>query len=222
MEPDLLIKIFPRLYHMAEHDAWPSIRKHGLLSTTALLDLFGVSGMARVALESAHRPESVTIHDPEHGKAVIRNQKPMDDKGLLRCLKDATPKDWYRILNLKTFFWLDEARLKTLLNARAYRKKAHCVLTVDTRKLVEQYIDRINLSPMNSGCTKPMPHPRSKQTFLPIRDYPFDSWLNKRRDARRSVVELSVDYSVPNIADLTIRAEILDGNGRAELLFDRG
>jgi len=50
MDPELLIKTFPRLYHMADRDAWPSIQRHGLLSTTALLDLFEIHGAQRKAL----------------------------------------------------------------------------------------------------------------------------------------------------------------------------
>src|SRR5260221_1026036 len=160
MDTELLIRTFPRLFHMADRDSWPSIQKHGLLSTTALLDLFQIDGAKRDALESAHRPECVPILHPKFGRAVIRDQKPMSDKGLLRCLRGLTPKDWYRLLNRKVFFWLHEERLETLLNAEAYWDKGHCVLTVDTRKLVEQHLDRIVLSPMNSGCTRPMPFPR--------------------------------------------------------------
>jgi len=213
MEPELLIKTFPRLYHMAERDAWPSIRQHGLLSTTALLDLFEINGAQRTALEEAHRPESVIITHPKYGKATVRDQKPMDDKGLTRCLTGVTPREWYRILNRKTFFWLTEERFRTLIGARAYRKKEHCLIVVDTRKLVEQHMERVYLSPMNSGCTKPMPHPRSKETFLPLRDYPFADWAQKRHHPQKAIVELAVDYSVPNINSMTVRVEIWNANG---------
>jgi hypothetical protein len=42
--PKDLIGRSPRLYHMAEADTWDSIREHGLLSTSALLDLFEIKG----------------------------------------------------------------------------------------------------------------------------------------------------------------------------------
>jgi len=206
MKPELLAEKFPRLFHMADRDAWPSIQKHGLLSTTALLDLFGVSGEQRRALESQHRPECVTIQHPKHGTAVIRDQKPMDDKGLTRCLQGVSPTEWYEILNRRTFFWLTEDRLERLLSAGAYRDKQHCVLTVDTRALVERHLDRITLSPMNSGCTKPMPHPRGRDCFLPVRDYPYDAWAKKRRKID-AVVELVVDYSVPDVAEMVLAVE---------------
>ena len=41
-ELEELLSDCPTLYHMAEDRSWPSIRHRGLLSTTALLDLYGV------------------------------------------------------------------------------------------------------------------------------------------------------------------------------------
>ena len=62
-----LIKYFPRLYHMAEKGTWPSIKKRGLLSTTALLDLYGIKGKEREKIESLRRPDSVRIKHEEYG-----------------------------------------------------------------------------------------------------------------------------------------------------------
>lgn len=206
MQAELLVEKFPRLFHMADQDAWPSIQKHGLLSTTALLDLFEVGGEKRRALESRHRPECVTIQHPGHGAAVIRDQKPMDDKGLTRCLQGVSPTEWYEILNRRTFFWLTEDRLQRLLSAGAYRDRPHCVLTVDTRALVGRHLERITLSPMNSGCTKPMPHPRGRDCFLPVGEYPYEAWAKKRRKLD-AVVELAVDYAVPDVATMVLTVE---------------
>ena len=36
--------LYPPLYHMAAEGSWPSIQRHGLLSTSALLDLYEVCG----------------------------------------------------------------------------------------------------------------------------------------------------------------------------------
>jgi hypothetical protein len=55
--------------------------------------------------DRVHRPESVTITHPAYGSAVIRDQKPMRDSALLKCLdKGLTPADWYRTLNRRVFF----------------------------------------------------------------------------------------------------------------------
>ena len=55
---------YPRLYHMAESGSWCSVREHGLLSTSALLDLFEISGSKRREIESEWRPNIVPIGHP--------------------------------------------------------------------------------------------------------------------------------------------------------------
>src|SRR5258708_33198871 len=127
MEIADLINRFPRLFHMAEPGTWPSIQQHGLLSTCGLLDLFGIKGKERKLIETCQRPESVRISHPEYGSVVIRDQKPLSDKALVKCLQCLTPTEWYKLLNKKVFFWLSEDRLVTLLRALAYRIKSHCV-----------------------------------------------------------------------------------------------
>nr|WP_245677815.1 hypothetical protein [Chondromyces crocatus] len=135
----------------------------------------------------------------------------MDDKGLVRALMDGlTPKAWYELLNGKVFFWLSRARLDTLLQARAYRDKRQTVLTVDTARLLERHAHRTHLSPINSGATKPVPRPRGRDTFLPLSDYPFDSWRAKR-GVRDAVVELTVERGVTDIAELVVHVEEVGG-----------
>ena len=93
---------------MAEFGSWPSIRQHGLLSTSALLDLYEVAGVERAGLEFRHRPECEEIYHDAHGSAVIRDQKPMTDADLRKCLRDGlTPADWYEILNEKGLLLAD-------------------------------------------------------------------------------------------------------------------
>lgn len=207
MSPDEFTRRFPHLYHMAAHDSWAGITRHGLLSTTALLDLFEVHGDQRSTIESQHRPATVTIEHPEHGRAVVRDQKPMSEGALKKCLQGLSPQQWYEILNRKVFFWLSADRLAGLLLARAYRDDRHCVIVVDTTELLERHLGRVTLSPINSGSTIYNPQPRGKDTFLPIDEYPFDTWASKR-GARRAVAELAVEYHVPDLRELVIRADI--------------
>lgn len=202
---------FPFLFHMAERGSWESIARHGLLSTTALLDLFEYTDGQRFSIESQHRPKSVTIKHPVLGTAVIRDQKPMSDSGLQRCLSDCTPEEWYRILNRHVFFWVTKERLLGLLKAQLYRNKEHDVITVDTRGLVAQYGDAIVLSPMNSGCTIPIPHPRSMGIFMPITSFPFTE-RRRTRQKRNALVELAVRYSVPDITRFVVRVERMHGD----------
>ncbi|WP_437659949.1 DUF7002 family protein [Sorangium sp. So ce1182] len=200
---------YPRLYHMAEAGSWPGIMRHGLLSTSALLDLFEVSGPDRDAIESTHRPGSLTITHPMHGAAVIRDQKPMSDKALRRALGGSlSPAEWYRLLNGMVFFWLTEKRLKRLLEAVEYRDKRQTVLTIDTARLLERHGHRVRLSPMNSGNTRPYPHPRGRDTFLPLSEYPFESRRMRRLEP---AVELTVEYSAPDIRDVVLHVEETGG-----------
>ena len=206
-----LLSDCPVLYHMAERGSWPSIRRHGLLSTSALLDLFGVDDETRVALEARRRPQGVVLDHPERGHAVVRDQKPMDDRGLRQCLQDGlTPEDWYRILNARVFFWLTRSRLIRLLTAKPYRDQEHDVLELDAAALVRAYLSQITLSPINSGATKPFPASRGKRTFLPVPDYPYAAWRMKRPKGERAV-ELAVTGGVPDIERFVTRVSVMRG-----------
>ena len=196
MKLERLVSRYPTLYHMAEDGSWESIRRHGLLSTSALLDWFEIEDEERFAIESARRPEILRIEHPEHGSAFIRDNKPMQENVLERCLHGMTPREWYEHLNRRVFFWVDRKRLLKLLGARAYRDRPHLVLEVETSGLLERHAERVSLSPINSGATFALgPAPRGPDTFRRIDDHPN----------RKPVVEVSVDYSVPDIAEFTLR-----------------
>jgi hypothetical protein len=195
-----LIANYPRLYHMAHEGSWPAIRDHGLMSASALLDVYGLKPPDRTALESAKRPESVSLSCKGLPGAVLRDQKPMHDSALKGCLQDGlSPKDWYEILNSKSFFWLSRGRIWRLLQARAYRDKVQTVLTIDSAGLIQEYAPKMWLSPINSGSTLFNPQPRGKGTFGRIQDFPFEQ-RSRTRSLENNVVELVVEYSVPNIA----------------------
>lgn len=208
MELDELIKTHPYLYHMAEKNSWPSIREYGLWSTSALLDHHRIGGQARLAHESQHRPEKTTLTSPHFAPTVLRDQKPMSDSRLQMGLQDGlTPREWYETLNTKTFFWVSEERLMILLKARAYRNEEHDVLTLRTEPLVQAYRDRILLCHMNSGNTFPVPHKRGKDTFVSIESYP----VGPKGRPRKPVVELVVEYGVPDIEQYVVSVRRMRG-----------
>jgi len=198
MDPARLIVRFPRLYHVAELGSWPSILRHGLLSTSALLDLFEVGAPERQRLEAAWRPRSTEIMHPVHGRAVIRDQLPLRPEHRLAGLLDGgiTPEDWYRTLNSFVFFWVDEPHLESLLGARAYRDQAHTVLTLDTARLVERWGEQIRLSSINSGAILRGGARRGPRTFRSVRDH----------DTSR-VVELCVGKGVTDVQPLLLAVE---------------
>jgi len=63
---------WPRLYHMAEAGSWSSIRRHGLLSATAFLDLFEVTGPDRDRIEAARRGHPVVIEQVQGELIPVR------------------------------------------------------------------------------------------------------------------------------------------------------
>ncbi len=200
MTPDEIAERWPRLFHMAEAGSWPSIQRLGLLSTTALLDLFEVEEPARAKLEAQRRPESVEILHPVHGTATVRDNKPINVKVLRRTLVGMSEEDWYRTLNGRVFFWLTTDRLERLRNAPPFRNRPHDILTIDTASLLQRYGEQIELAAINSGAVHPGASiPRGAETFKRIADYP---WATRRGGER--VVELTVPYAVPDITDLVV------------------
>jgi len=212
----------PTLYHMAERGSWPSILKFGLQSTTALLDRYNVTGEARTKLEARRRPERVALKVDSSDSAVLRDQNPMDDSGLLRCLQDGiTPGEWYRTLNSKVFFWLTRDRLFRLTGAAFYRDLEHDVLEIDAKTLIQKYSDKVWLCPINSGCTKPFPATRGKDTFQRLSDYPYRSWKAKKRKHGERVVELAVDYAIPDIGRFVKRVVRMKGLVELDVVFEK-
>lgn len=212
MEVRDLIDKHSLIYHMAEAGTWPSIKKYGLLSTSALLDLYEYSGERRANIESSLRSQSVEICNEKYGRAVIRDQGPLKESLLEKCLQDdMKPIDWYRVLNSMTFFWTTKARLDTLLGARMYRTRVHTVMTVDTATLVDSYIDQIRLSAINSGATVYSPTPRGKFTFKTIYDFPND----------KDPVELAILYAVKDVSRFVIKVEERQFGKPPNVIFER-
>ena len=189
---------YPRLHHMADDGSWPSIRAHGLLSAVALCELYGVAESRRATLLTARRPQAVHLAAPALPGAVLRDQSPMTDGKLRVCLEDGlSPAQWYAVLNARVFFWLDRARLTRLLGARAYRRRAHLVITLDTGSLLAAHSARVRLSPINSGSTLFVPQMRGLATFRCIGDHP----------ASAPAIELTVEDGVPDVAAHVVRLE---------------
>jgi hypothetical protein len=200
---DYLAERWPRLFHLTEAGAWSSIRDGGLLSTSALLDRFEITGARRAAIESARRPDAVHIEHPRHGEAWIQDNRPINETALRRTLVGMTEPEWYRELNRRVFFWLDEARLARLRNAKYHRDRGHDVLVVDTAALLEAHGDRVQLAHLNTGAVRAAAnYPRGVGTFRPIEEYPWPARL--RTAPREPIVELTVRDAVPDLRDLVI------------------
>jgi hypothetical protein len=194
MEIAKLIERYPRLFHMAEAGSWPSIRRHGLLSTSEVVRRSALSRVAKTELCREHRREKIQVDVPGVGVILLRDQKPMEEDRLRQALTDGTtPGEWYELINERVFFWAREERLLGLLTARHYRNLEHDVLTIDTASLMAAHQPRVRLCHMNSGNTFPIPHHRGRNAFVPIEGYP----------ARRSGIP------VKEVVEVTVQSHVL-------------
>lgn len=203
---------------MAEDGSWPSIRKHGLLSTEALVGLFGIRGNRARELLEKRRPESVSLQHPRVGTAVVRDQKPLRESALRAALVGMELVDWYKLLNSLVFFWPTQERLLAMLNARAYRDSPHDVLVIDSGRLVGAYADRIALSPINSGATIYNVVPRGTATFQGIGEYDFET-SRRRRGRANAIAEVAVPRAVLRIEQFVERVERWKGGRRLGLVW---
>jgi hypothetical protein len=199
------MKLPAHIFHLAEAANWPSIQRHGLLSTSGLLDLAGIWGTERDRFERQHRP----VHTELPNGVQIRDQKPMPPQALAQCVVGMSSEDWYRAVNAKVFFWLDPARVDRQRGACGRRPQI--VLIVDTQRLLARYAMHISLSPINTGHARRKPVMRGQSTFVPYGVWLESAWsaeasgLNTRVRARsHRPVELTVHEAVPDIMDMVV------------------
>ena len=201
MTPEQLAERHPRLYHVTAPGAWEGIKRHGLLPTSRLLDLFEVPAAERALIEGARRPASLPVAHPVHGVATITDNAPLNMKCLAACLDDGlTPADWLRRLNERVFFWADERGLARLLGARLNRGRARDVLVVDTRSLARAHHARVELSAINSGAALRRAARRGLHTFTPMGAHSYEAWRRLRGKLDR-VLEVTVVGGCRDIAD---------------------
>jgi hypothetical protein len=151
MDVEELIARHPRVFHTMSATAWPSVQRHGLLSTQRLIDLFGLDTAERDRLLSAPRKQSTVLRVPGLPPAVIRDQKPM--KFILEKIDPRSSlTEYLAAINSRVFFWASPERLDRLRQAKEYRTENQVVLHVDTRTLIERHGPRIELRRPNSGA----------------------------------------------------------------------
>lgn len=199
------------IYHLAESANWPSIQRHGLLSTERLLDLAKTPEAHRARLERAQRLQHSKLMDG----IEIRDQRPMPACALESCLVGLAPFEWYALINAHVFFWLDPQRLNR--QRAACEPRPQVVLTVDAAGLVAAHGAAIALTPINTGNARRRPALRGRATFVP-----YDTWVDSRwsseatslgvpeRQRSRLPVELTVADSVPDILRLVVGVDKLD------------
>lgn len=201
MTPEQLAIIHPQLFHVTQPGAWQSIKRYGLLSTEAAMNLFEAPEALRVVVRSAPRPETVPLHHPNYGVMELNDQKPMTAAALARCLTGGlAPADWLSILNSRVFFWPDEKGLQSLLGARMNRGRARDVLVFDTLSLATAHCDATELCPINSGSTIRRPALRGRECFTPLGRHSYAEWRKLRGGSDR-IREVTLVGTLPDPAD---------------------
>jgi hypothetical protein len=189
---DEFCKLRPSVYHVTSVGAIEQIRRHGLLSTAAILELVGYQGDQFERLFSRRRTSSEEISDPVHGVFILRDQKPLPETQLRKCLPTGIePRQWYEALNSRVFMWIKWKSVNGLRSAKQYRDQDQQVLTLDSKKLLAAYYDKACVSFINTGYALRRPARRGSDTFLPVRDCS----AQRLKDA----VELTIEGRVADI-----------------------
>jgi hypothetical protein len=196
------------MYHFADAANARSIEQLGLLSTTELLRRRDVDART-VATATAYRPADVELPSGER----IRDQAPMPPAALAACLDPGlSPQDWYRLVNGHVFFWLSLERVHR--HAKALRRRAQLLLTVDTAALVGAYEHRAFVTPFNIGNARRRPARRGPRTLCPLTSWRTHGWKqealpgSRPRPSSHRPAELLIEGGVPDIHRFVTHSEI--------------
>jgi hypothetical protein len=203
MTPEELAERHPRLFHVTTPGAWDSIRRFGLLSTEALLRAAGRPADEIERLTTRRRPARVVLDATALGRIVLNDNIPLSEKALEKCLTGGLkPAEWLRILNQRVFFWVGDARMQLLRDARANQADRREVLVFDTLGLVRHCAERVAIAPINTGSTLRAPAARGPDTFTPLGAMTYREWQRRRMPPNRSpdhIVEVTVSAGIPGI-----------------------
>lgn len=196
---------------MSEATNWPLIERFGLLCTSRLLDLAGIMRRQRAELESSQRTRSVMLPNG----AMIRDQLPLPPAALARCLRGGlTPRDWYRELNRRVFFWFDPARLNRQRIACA--ASSQIVIVVDALAMMERHGAHAALTAFNTGNARRKPAARGRASFVPYAQWMSSRWRSeaaalgtRARLPGHAPVEATVLDAVRDISDFAVEVRRL-------------
>jgi len=187
---------YPTLFHISLTQDMGQVMRHGLLSTSALLDRCEVVGEQRFNIESCLRPHSVRISHSVHGEFLINDQAPMNAAVLSKCLIDLSLEQWCRSLNSRVFFWPTQGRLAKHIGARLMAGRPKIVFSFEARSVFDVLdFDSFEFSAINSGNSMRKAAARGSSTFLKASDYPFQE-RRKRRGLGDAIAEVTYPYAV--------------------------
>ena len=177
---------FPKIYHVTRPSALPLIHKHGLLTAMSLVDLFEVPHTDRDKLLRRKRLNTQKLNHPVHGEAWLSDNKPIYEASLIPALENNLElTDWMGMLNARTFYWPKLRNAKILRNASAYRKEQRVIIEIDTLEFAKRNLDRIEITPFNSGSANRIAAKRGLSTFTPLSKYSYYEWRRLRQKKRQ-------------------------------------
>jgi len=204
---------YPVLFHISRARDMEQIMRHGLLSTSALLDLCEIEGELRSRIEVRQRPKAISISHPIHREFLINDQAPMNALALAKCLTDLTPQQWCKTLNSRVFLWPTRERVTRHMGAMAAARTSRIVLAFDTRSLFETLdVELFELSPINSGNTMRKAAPRGSNTFRKFRDYSFHE-QRQTKGLTNAIAEVTYPYAIApsQLAAIRVSAKRFSG-----------
>jgi hypothetical protein len=204
---------YPTLFHITLAQDMKQVMRHGLLSTSALLDRCEIDGEQRFNIESCQRPHSVPISHRVHGEFLINDQAPMNVAALSKCLIDLSTEQWCRSLNRRVFFWPTQGRLAKHIGARLAAGRPKIVFSFKTRPFFDVLdFDSFEFSAINSGNTMRKAAPRGSATFLKASDYPFHE-QRKSKGLGDAIAEVTYPYAVTpsQLAEICMTSKIVLG-----------
>ena len=189
MDTDAFTRRYPVLFHVTEQSAWSSIFARGLLSASALLDLYGIHGADRIPMEAQPRSRSVVLAGPGLPDVTLRDQKPLLPLRDQHLDGGMTVADWCRELNQRVYLFTAEEDAARLL--RAYPGQR--MFTIRSADMLARNAARVRVSGINTGYAMRRPARRGPSTSVPLQDLPIGR-----------IKEFTVLHSIPDFADLVI------------------
>lgn len=204
MTPEFLTKKFPKLYHLTSPDIKETVKSHGLLSPSAILDLLEIHGPDRTNLIRKRRPKPVQLKSSQHGQFTLSDNTPIHETVLTKCLGDElNPPEWFEILANKVFFFPSMTGIKSMSEISINRDRPRETLVFDTHSLLTAHWNNVCITPMNTGAAKRNAPRRGLSTFASPEDYDYKSWQQLRGVKKNGdiIKEVTINYAVTDASD---------------------
>jgi hypothetical protein len=128
-------------------------------------------------------PTDIALTFAHYIDVWIRDNKPINETVLKRTLTGMSLAEWYGHLTA-AFSWLTIERHDRLRNAGAYAEREHDILTLDTTRLLERHVERVELAHLNTRAVHAGAKYRRGRYLPPIVTHPWASGVGWRRESQ--------------------------------------